>query len=140
MPRERPLPPPTEQEMWVPLEQLADRVAETVGVPLVLPCDFMFMHHTDQPGVPRLFHYKHKLSRCSLNLTARGRFARYVPPADLEDLDDDGHYVLTRASMRKVLDAVEIDEWTDWTAGDGYCDGCVLLMERRLGAELKFLC
>jgi hypothetical protein len=99
----------------------------------------MFMHHTDPPGLPRLFHYKHKHSRCYLHLTARGRFARYVPPADLDDPDDDGHYVLTRAALRKVITAVEIDEWTDWTTGDGYCDGCIALMQRRLDAELRLV-
>ena len=123
-------------EMWLPLEALAQRVVERIDVPLVLPCQFMFMYHEDAPGLGRVHVYRHKHSRLYLNMTAKGRFVRYIPPVDIDDPDDDGRYVLTRVRLRTAIRALEIDEWTDWTIGDGYCNGCVELMERRLSAEL----
>ena len=46
-------------EMWSPLEKLAAQAVGDPSVPLLIPCEFSFMAHYDEPGLPRIYDYRH---------------------------------------------------------------------------------
>jgi hypothetical protein len=122
-------------EMWDPLEKLAARVVDDPTVPLLIPCEFEFMAHYNEPGLPRIYDYRHCESRRWLQLTATGRIARYVPPAD--DDDGDGHHVLSRRSLRRTIERLELAEFGGKLPPERYCDACWALINRRRAACMR---
>ncbi len=116
-------------EMWAPLEKLAARIVDEPSLPLLIPCEFSFMAYYDEPGIPRIYDYRHGESRRWLQLTITGRIARYIPPADGDT--GDGHHVVTRGPVRLHLERLELAEFGGRLPLEHYCDECWQLIDRR---------
>ncbi len=113
-------------EKWGPIERFALLVATDVTLPIVLPCEFMFMGaHDERFG--RAYEYKHLESRRYLILRADLRLVEYVaPPADSDSL---GRYKLSRRSRRTAVERLELDMFRGCLEPDRYCDQCTALIE-----------
>ena len=121
----------SEAEVLDPIDLLAERVVDELGVPPVIPCEFDFIAYYEQRGLPRIFDYRHRDSRQRLRITADGRASTNVPPDDGRRRF--GRFVITSRSWSTAIEALEIAEWAGLTPRDHYCKVCRDLIYRRGG-------
>jgi hypothetical protein len=124
-------------EIWPPIEHLAQRVADDPGLPLLIPCEFSYVARHDEPGLPRIYEYRHNESRRFLQITKTGQVARYLPPDDEDDLNDDGHHELVPGGLPDALDRLELRTSSGTLPMDEYCDCCWRLLDRRRQACIR---
>ena len=125
----------SEAEVWEPIDLLAERVVDELGVPPVIPCEFDFIAYYEQRGLPRVYDYRHRDSRQRLRITADGRTARYVPPDNSDD--SFGRFVITSQSLSTTIESLKIAEWAGLASRDHYCRVCRDLIYRRQEARRR---
>jgi hypothetical protein len=117
----------TKEAAWGPLEAVAERVVEDRSLPIVVPCEFMFMGYVERKRGPALFEYRHLDSEEYLVLTADLRVARYIEAVE----GGPGRYVITRRRLHDVLSELALGEHTGAHEADDYCTFCAELIARR---------
>jgi hypothetical protein len=111
-------------EMWGPIERFALNVAADETLPVVLPCEFMFMGAHDE-HFGRAYEYKHVESRRYLILRADLRLVQYDMPPGRER----GHYRLSRRTRRTAVERLELAEFGGCLELERYCEQCTALIE-----------
>ncbi len=116
---------------WRALERVAQRTSADPSLPLVIPCEFMMMGRDDRSRRPSIWIYKHKITRCHLNLGENGRAYRYVPPPGV--WSDGPHKYVAHRTLRIAVRHLELDRFPIPREEKYLCEACWALVQGRRG-------
>jgi hypothetical protein len=103
---------PTDLPVWEPLELLARQVGQAQDLPCFHPAEFMYMVAVRNQRLGLRIHlYKHRDTRCYLNLDEAGHAYAYQPSGD-DGRSDRANFGGRYRRYRSLADALhDVDLW-----------------------------